>query len=110
MFSTVLPVPLQALFLVKELEIEVPQVEPLLNYLSPLLSPYSFGAATSNKSNLFGYKRRRTEASPGLCYLVENEPVAGWMETRNYNYEMPGECTFVPTSALNDRALTIECT
>lgn len=59
-----------AIFISKMLSDEVDG--RISDYNATLGSPFAFGRSASNRAAYFGYKRRRTEAAPGVCVLVNN--------------------------------------
>lgn len=87
-----------ATLIYKTLSEEVPDGSRIANAQCPLFSPYSFSASDSNKANYFGYKRKRTERQPGLCFMLGRVEVPGWNATRNRNFEMAGN--FGPCSGI----------
>jgi len=101
-FSTVTPTDSTANLIFKCNTSELPDPrERLANRQCPVFSFSAFSAGLSNRCNYFGYKRRRSEESPGLCYLVNNIAIEGWVDTRNQNFEMTN--VYAPRHGMRDR-------
>lgn len=79
-------------------------VQRLAQYSAKLLSPESFGSGAANKANYFTFKRKRDSASSGPCYTmnVNGGAPAGWIETRNNNFDMSTGTGFDPLIGLQD--------
>lgn len=70
---------------------DFPLTERLVDINSDIYSRECFGSSASNRANYFGFRRRRNEDMPGLCYTLNDAAIAGWVATRNHNYEMGGQ-------------------
>lgn len=87
MAKDVAAVPMQATYLVTNVHEQV-GVDPIYRRVGMVLSPYAFGASLSNKASYCAYKRQRSNISPGVCFTIAGDTPPGWLETRDYNYEM----------------------
>lgn len=90
-----------AAFIYKDLQDEIESGRRIADYNTTLKCPQSFGSSASNRANYFGYKRKRSEATPGSCMLLaNNEEIQGFVATRNANFEMV--TPFAPHNQLMD--------
>lgn len=67
-----------------------------------VLSPYSLGAPMAFKCQYQGFKSQRNELNPGLSVVTPDfQPLEGWLDTINHNFEMAGE--FAPRNMMIDK-------
>lgn len=77
-----------AAFIFKEFDDGIEAPETILwDTPSTLKSPFLFSASASNRANFMAYKRKRSEDTPGTCYLVNDDVPEGWNATRNHNFD-----------------------
>lgn len=65
-----------------------------------ILSHAQFGSNQSAQAALQCLHRRRSVYNAGICYLIDGNPPPGWLNSRNYNFEMRE--VFAPTNNMSD--------